>query len=131
MNGRAKRGRGAVGSRMDETGPYLMSHEGKSSSKVLSDMRLKEDWEQRIIGPSLPPFTKGYRCVPGLEKLKGEKSKDEERRDRAHNVSKMHKNTEREIRVTKSKKKHEKRNKSERKKGKKREKEKETERWMG
>jgi len=31
-----------------------MSHEGKSSSKVLSDMRLKEDWEQRIIGPSMP-----------------------------------------------------------------------------
>ena len=40
---RAKCVRGVVGSRLDETGPYLMSHEGKSSSKVLSDMRLKED----------------------------------------------------------------------------------------
>ena len=43
LRSRAKRGRGAVGSRMDETGPYLLSREGKSSSKVLSDMRLKED----------------------------------------------------------------------------------------
>lgn len=118
LRSRAKRGRGAVGSRMDETGPYLMSHEEKSS-KVLSDMRLKEDWEQRIIGPSMPPFTKDYGCVAGLENLKREKSKDEDRRDRAEQNSKMHKDRDREIRITKSKKKHEKGNKSERKKGKK------------
>lgn len=118
LRSRAKRGRGAVGSRMDETGPYLMSHEGESSSKVLSDMRLKEDWEQRIIGPSMPPFTKADGCVAGLEKLKREKTKHEGRRDRAKQDLKMH-DTDREMRSTKSKKKHEKRNKLEKKKGKK------------
>jgi len=119
LRSRAKRGRGSVGSRMDETGPYLISNEAKSSSKVLSDMQLKEDWEQRIIGPCMPPFTKDYGCVAGLENLKREKSKDEDRRDRAEQNSKVHKDRDREIRITKSKKKHGKGNKSERKKGKK------------
>lgn len=119
LRSRAKRGRGAVGSRMDETGPYLMSNEEKSSPKILSDMRLKEDWEQRIIGPSISPFTKDYGCVADLENLKREKSKDEDRRDRAEQNSKMHKDRDREIRITKSKKKHEKGSKSERKKEKK------------
>ena len=49
-----KRGRGAVGSRMDEPGPYRARPEGPAS-----DTRLKEDWEERIprpvVGPSLPP----------------------------------------------------------------------------
>lgn len=118
LRSRAKRGRGAVGSRMDETGPYLMSHEEKSS-KVLSDMRLKEDWEQRIIGPSMPPSTKADGCVVGLEKLNRDKYKHEARRDRAKKDLKMHEDTDGEIRLTKSKKTHEKRNELEKKKRKK------------
>lgn len=46
---RAKRGRGAVGSRMDETGPYPSAHSLPEDS---SNVRVKEEWEQRIIGPS-------------------------------------------------------------------------------
>lgn len=117
LRSRTKRGRGSVGSRMDETGPYLMSNEEKSSPKILSDMRLKEDWEQRIIGPIMPPFTKADGCVGGLEKLNRDKYKHEERRDRAK--LKMHEDTDGEIRLKKSKKTHEKRNKLEKKKQKK------------
>lgn len=49
-----KRGRGAVGSRMDEPGPYRARSEGPTT-----DTRQNEDWEERIarpvVGPSLPP----------------------------------------------------------------------------
>lgn len=50
LHSRIKRGRGAVGSRMDDTGPYPSAH---CLSEDHSDVRVKEEWEQRIIGPSL------------------------------------------------------------------------------
>ncbi|KAG0585689.1 hypothetical protein KC19_2G029900 [Ceratodon purpureus] len=54
LHSKVKRGRGAVGSRMDEPGPYRARQEGPAA-----DSRLKEDWEERIprpvAGPSLPP----------------------------------------------------------------------------
>jgi len=53
LQSKVKRGRGAVGSRMDEPGPYRARPEGPDT-----DVRLKEDWEARIArpvaGPSLP-----------------------------------------------------------------------------
>ncbi|RZR97357.1 hypothetical protein BHM03_00026527 [Ensete ventricosum] len=56
---RAKRGRGAVGSRMDEAGPYISQtcsdQDGHSPSH---DVRVKEEWENRILGPEKPSFLK-------------------------------------------------------------------------
>lgn len=50
--GRVKRGRGAVGSRMDEAGPYLPHH---SDSKTTPDSRVREEWKHRIaLGPKKP-----------------------------------------------------------------------------
>eukprot|EP01018_Ginkgo_biloba_P014392 Gb_41734 [translate_table: standard] len=86
LQSRAKRGRGAVGSRMDEPGPYLMPREGESSSPVPPEVRVKEDWEQGVIGPSMPPLTGASYSVCGLENLKGSKLK----KDRAKLDSNMH-----------------------------------------
>ncbi|XP_059653093.1 uncharacterized protein LOC132300146 [Cornus florida] len=55
LHSRVKRGRGTVGSRMDETGPYLpRSSDGKG--KLLdSNLRVGEEWENRaVLGPAKP-----------------------------------------------------------------------------
>ncbi|KAI5081082.1 hypothetical protein GOP47_0004265 [Adiantum capillus-veneris] len=49
LQSRVKRGRGTVGSRMDETGPYPSAQSGLADDSIV---RVKEEWEQRIIGPS-------------------------------------------------------------------------------
>lgn len=60
LNSRLKRGRGAVGSRMDEAGPYQSSQVDKQlSSAPRPDERLKDDWEERIIGPQAGPSVNG------------------------------------------------------------------------
>ncbi|KAJ7527956.1 hypothetical protein O6H91_16G078200 [Diphasiastrum complanatum] len=48
---RVKRGRGAVGSRMDETGPYPVPHLDELDQCAIPT-RVEEDWETRIAGPS-------------------------------------------------------------------------------
>lgn len=52
LHSRVKRGRGAVGSRMDETGPFLPPD---SKEKLSSpDLRVKRDWERHVLGPEKP-----------------------------------------------------------------------------
>ncbi|KAJ0962318.1 hypothetical protein J5N97_030146 [Dioscorea zingiberensis] len=54
---RTKRGRGAIGSRMDEPGPYLSASSNNHEQLSLSpDVRVKERWEMRIVGPEKPSF---------------------------------------------------------------------------
>ncbi|KAG6550626.1 hypothetical protein Mapa_007723 [Marchantia paleacea] len=56
LRSRVKRGRGAVGSRMDETGPYLpLPQETLPGRTSMTDVRVKEDWEERIAGPEAGP----------------------------------------------------------------------------
>ncbi|GJN27872.1 hypothetical protein PR202_gb15928 [Eleusine coracana subsp. coracana] len=52
---RVKRGRGAIGSRMDEPGPFLDAscHQGNEPSP---DIRVEEKWERRVQGPEKPLF---------------------------------------------------------------------------
>ncbi|XP_024400007.1 uncharacterized protein [Physcomitrium patens] len=55
LHSRVKRGRGAVGSRMDEPGPYCARSAGPAS-----DTRQQEEWEERVAsrpvaGPSILP----------------------------------------------------------------------------
>ncbi|KAH7435696.1 hypothetical protein KP509_06G075700 [Ceratopteris richardii] len=54
LQSRVKRGRGAIGSRMDETGPYPSPH--CDVVEDMSNVRVKEEWEQRIVGPSKEIF---------------------------------------------------------------------------
>ncbi|GJN03174.1 hypothetical protein PR202_ga20584 [Eleusine coracana subsp. coracana] len=55
LHSRVKRGRGAIGSRMDEPGPFLDSsrHQGNEPSP---DIRVEEKWERRVQGPEKPLF---------------------------------------------------------------------------
>ncbi|XP_077235483.1 uncharacterized protein LOC143877363 [Tasmannia lanceolata] len=62
LHSRVKRGRGAIGSRMDEPGPYLLP-----SSSQSSDMRVVEEWEQRVFGPEKPSFLKSHQ--PAAESM--------------------------------------------------------------
>lgn len=56
---RIKRGRGAVGSRMDEAGPYLsQTCSDQDGHPPSHDVRVKEEWENRILGPEKPSFLK-------------------------------------------------------------------------
>ncbi|TVU17309.1 hypothetical protein EJB05_33333 [Eragrostis curvula] len=55
LHSRVKRGRGAIGSRMDEPGPFLDAsccHDNEPSP----DIRVEEKWERRVQGPEKPLF---------------------------------------------------------------------------
>ncbi|KAL3538752.1 hypothetical protein ACH5RR_002118 [Cinchona calisaya] len=56
LRSRMKRGRGAVGSRMDETGPYLLSCEDAGERQlVLPEVEQREGSEKRLVlGPEKP-----------------------------------------------------------------------------
>ncbi|RWR85119.1 nucleolar protein 58 [Cinnamomum micranthum f. kanehirae] len=62
LHSRVKRGRGAIGSRMDEPGPYLPSSDSKGKLVANPDVRVVEEWERRVLGPEKPPFIKS--CDP-------------------------------------------------------------------
>ncbi|XP_054793220.1 uncharacterized protein LOC129298804 [Prosopis cineraria] len=54
LNSRTKRGRGAIGPRMDETGPYLPRHSGEEPN-TSSDVS-----NRRVYGPERPASLKSY-----------------------------------------------------------------------
>ncbi|KAF7058932.1 hypothetical protein CFC21_065898 [Triticum aestivum] len=56
LHSRVKRGRGAVGSRMDEPGPYLKDSSHCRDKEPSPDIRLEEKWERRVQGPERPLF---------------------------------------------------------------------------
>ncbi|KAJ6852018.1 uncharacterized protein M6B38_257375 [Iris pallida] len=78
LRSRAKRGRGAIGSRMDEPGPYPSSASSKpdvdGKNLVNPDTRSKEEWECRILGPEKPSFIKSHE--PPQEELAGAHSSE-------------------------------------------------------
>ncbi|KAM7470552.1 hypothetical protein LguiA_008735 [Lonicera macranthoides] len=62
LQSRAKRGRGTVGSRMDETGPYLpLSSDSKGKGLANPNVGSREEWENRVVlGPQKPSTLKLY-----------------------------------------------------------------------
>ncbi|KAF0905496.1 hypothetical protein E2562_004461 [Oryza meyeriana var. granulata] len=56
LHSRVKRGRGAVGSRMDEPGPYLNAKSRSQDDGPSTDTRVEEKWERRVQGPEKPLF---------------------------------------------------------------------------
>uniref|UniRef100_A0A7N0TWU1 Uncharacterized protein n=1 Tax=Kalanchoe fedtschenkoi TaxID=63787 RepID=A0A7N0TWU1_KALFE len=64
LHARVKRGRGDVGSRMDEPGPYLPSEADRSGPET----NFRERWESRILGPEKPI------SMDNLERAKPDKS---------------------------------------------------------
>ncbi|PWA57264.1 hypothetical protein CTI12_AA410310 [Artemisia annua] len=60
LHSRAKRGRGAVGSRMDEPGPYLPDSKEKHLVNP-DDLEYRESWDNRVVlGPEKPRNRKSY-----------------------------------------------------------------------
>lgn len=77
---RAKRGRGTVGPRMDEPGPFLPRPAAAAAAAPCgSDVREKEEWESRILGPHLPDFS----CFPTTRVPQGGCSEEEKEGDRS------------------------------------------------
>ncbi|KAA8544999.1 hypothetical protein F0562_019784 [Nyssa sinensis] len=60
LHSRVKRGRGAVGSRMDETGPYLPPcTDSKGMPLEIRDVGIREDWKDlAVLGPEKPSSLK-------------------------------------------------------------------------
>ncbi|CAN6222739.1 unnamed protein product [Urochloa humidicola] len=56
LHSRVKRGRGAIGSRMDELGPYLDSSSRDHDNDPSPDIRVEEKWERRVQGPEKPLY---------------------------------------------------------------------------
>ncbi|KAD4384587.1 hypothetical protein R6Q59_011275 [Mikania micrantha] len=53
LHSRAKRGRGTIGSRMDETGPYLPDSKGKKHLEIPNDTWYRDN-NRGILGPEKP-----------------------------------------------------------------------------
>ncbi|GLJ14719.1 hypothetical protein SUGI_0238570 [Cryptomeria japonica] len=106
LRSRAKRGRGVVGSRMDERGPYLMSSAGESSLTGPSEVRVKEDWEQRIVGPSMPSSSRTDVALAASDKINSKNSRNKESKEKWKRHSRMQSDADGKSKFKKSKKKH-------------------------
>nr|XP_020157975.1 uncharacterized protein LOC109743307 isoform X1 [Aegilops tauschii subsp. strangulata] len=96
LRSRVKRGRGAIGSRMDEPGPYLKPPSGGQDNSISPDARVKEERKRQVYGPEKPLFlrSKSSDEEPSTSKhkhIKEEKNnssnrerKEENRRSKHH-----------------------------------------------
>ncbi|KAL5855195.1 hypothetical protein ACOSQ3_005029 [Xanthoceras sorbifolium] len=83
LHSRVKRGRGAVGSRMDETGPYLPPYpDSNEKLSARSDVR-----EHRNFGPEKPPLL--GTCVSSDEELDEDRRK-KTKKERSSSSNKKH-----------------------------------------
>ncbi|KAL0918737.1 hypothetical protein M5K25_010764 [Dendrobium thyrsiflorum] len=89
LHSRVKRGRGSVGCRMDEPGPYLPSTSADLDEHSVScAKRAGEERKPRILGPEKPHFLKSnpahigvvYSKDPYEEKRKSKREKSESKR---------------------------------------------------
>ncbi|GAB4859360.1 hypothetical protein Ancab_010824 [Ancistrocladus abbreviatus] len=61
LHSRVKRGRGDIGSRMNETGPYLPHFTDNQSGLFISASHVREErLHQHVCGPEKPSFWKSY-----------------------------------------------------------------------
>lgn len=88
-NDRAKRGRGAIGSRMDEPGPYLPSTADTDLSLTSSEPNFRERWESRILGPEKPSHFISYKETVSEDDKSSTSDKSRSKKSSKH--SKKHK----------------------------------------
>ncbi|KAL6877627.1 hypothetical protein ACP4OV_012842 [Aristida adscensionis] len=104
LHSRVKPGRGAVGSRMDEPGPYLDSSSHRENDGPSPDTREEEKWEHQVQGPEKPLFLRSkspddywhremldVRPSSSEPESKKEKKQKSEKKDRRDNKSKKKK----------------------------------------
>jgi hypothetical protein len=80
LRSRVKRGRGAIGSRMDEPGPYLTAPSGRQDKPTSPDAR--EEHKRRVYGPEKPQF---LRSKSSDEEPSTSKDKRREKKNRSSN----------------------------------------------
>uniref|UniRef100_A0A1D1Z0F7 Uncharacterized protein n=1 Tax=Anthurium amnicola TaxID=1678845 RepID=A0A1D1Z0F7_9ARAE len=57
LQSRTKRGRGAVGSRMDEPGPYPVCTSSDRDEQLINhEVRAQDEWKRQILGPEKPSW---------------------------------------------------------------------------
>lgn len=105
LYGRAKRGRGAVGSRMDETGPYLPRCPDKEEQSTSLERRV-------VYGPAKPS---SLESCESSEEETGDDRKNKKRK-KAHSRSSKKQHSEKHRSKKKSKDKKKKRNEEKRSK---------------
>ncbi|PIA35747.1 hypothetical protein AQUCO_03500241v1 [Aquilegia coerulea] len=113
LHSRVKRGRGGVGPRTDEPGPFLprMASDSKSKLSASADVREREEWERCVLGPEKPPSLKSSRYLDDDEdednwkKAKKVKLESSKKHSKKHK-SKHDKHAEKVRRERKSKHKH-------------------------
>ena len=88
-----KRGRGAIGSRMDEPGPYLTAPSGRHDRSTSPDARVQEERKRRIYGPEKPLFlrSKSSDEEPSTSKDKHREEKKSHSSKRERKVEKKRK----------------------------------------
>ncbi|CAM0905645.1 unnamed protein product [Alopecurus aequalis] len=93
LHSRVKRGRGAVGSRMDEPGPYLKASLHCQDNEPRGHTRLEEKWERRVQGLERPLFlrSKSPEDCWHRENLDREPSSSEPDREKKNRKEKLEK----------------------------------------
>lgn len=90
LHSRVKRGRGAVGSRMDETGPYLAPSADSNGKLSTSD----DVWQHRVFGPEKPPPLKPCKSSDEDDDVRRRKKRKERSSSSEKKHSKKHKSKE-------------------------------------
>lgn len=90
LHSRVKRGRGAVGSRMDEAGPYL-APSADSNGKLSASYDV---WQHRVFGPEKPPSLKPCRSSDDDDDVDRRKKRKERSSSSEKKHSKKHKSKE-------------------------------------
>ncbi|KAG0542161.1 hypothetical protein BDA96_02G079300 [Sorghum bicolor] len=113
LHSSAKRGRGAVGSRMDEPGPYLDSLSRHQDNGPSADIRVEEKWERRVQGPEKPSLL-GSKSLDGhwrKDTLDGRSSSSEpqtkkEKKNKSEKREKIEKKKEKDKKKSKHRRHH-------------------------
>uniref|UniRef100_A0A0A9D6H6 Uncharacterized protein n=1 Tax=Arundo donax TaxID=35708 RepID=A0A0A9D6H6_ARUDO len=108
LHSRVKRGRGAVGSRMDEPGPYLNASSHRQDNEPSPDIRLEEKWERQVQGPEKPLF---FRSKSPDDHWRRETSDEKPSSSEPHSKKEKKKKSEKKDKRDKKKKKDKKKSK--------------------
>jgi hypothetical protein len=76
---RVKRGRGEIGSRMDEPGPYL-----PSMHQDITDAQAEDNQKRRVVGPEKPLFLKLSSSAKSTKEKISSKEEKKEKEKHKH-----------------------------------------------
>ncbi|CAL5066411.1 unnamed protein product [Urochloa decumbens] len=95
LHSRVKRGRGAIGSRMDKLDPYIDSSSRGHDNEPSPDIRVEEKWERRVQGPEKPSYLRSkspddHWCKETLDE-RGSSSEPQSKKEKKQKYEKKEK----------------------------------------